>query len=186
MPIEKVLTIAGRGTVVTGNIEQGQIHAGDSVDIVGFADEPRTVVCTQVETFQEILDVGLAGDSVGCLLRGVDRDEVQRGQVLVASGSVLPHSEFQAEVYVLSREEGGRHTPFSNGYQPQFFFRTTSVTGLAEVENGDWAMPGDGVLLNVRLHKPVALTPGARFAIREGNRTVGSGIVTQIVDRQVR
>lgn len=180
MPVEKVLSIEGRGTVATGNIDQGSIRSGDSVDIVGFNEDPRTVVCTQVETFQEILDIAQAGDSVGCLLRGVNRDEIQRGQVLVATGSVAPRSNFEAEVYVLGKEEGGRHTPFFNGYQPQFFFRTTSVTGLAEVVDNDMAMPGDGVKLNVSLNKPVALTEGARFAIREGNRTVGSGVVTKI------
>jgi len=181
MPIENVFMISGRGTVVTGKIECGQVEAGDTVEIVGLADVPRKVVVTQVETFGQILDRGQAGDNVGCLLRGVGRDEVQRGQVLAAVGSITPHTEFEAEVYVLAKEEGGRHTPFFNGYTPQFFFRTTDVTGETEVlGNADMAMPGDGVKLGIHLQQPVALDDGSRFAIREGGRTVGSGVVTKV------
>jgi elongation factor Tu len=182
MPIENVFTIEGRGTVVTGKIERGMVRAGDTVDIVGLADEPRKVVVTQVETFGQVLDFGQAGDNVGCLLRGVARDEVQRGQVLAAAGSITPHVRFEAEVYVLTKEEGGRHTPFFDGYTPQFFFRTADVTGTAEVLGGvDMAMPGDGVKLGIRLGRPIALDDGARFAIREGGRTVGSGVVTKVL-----
>ena len=182
MPIENVFTITGRGTVVSGKIEQGVVRCGDSVDIVGAADQPRTVVVTQVETFGQIMDFAQAGDNVGCLLRGVARDEVQRGQVLAAKGSIAPHTEFEAEVYVLTKEEGGRHTPFFGGYTPQFFFRTTDVTGATEVlGDAEMAMPGDGVRLGVHLGRPVALADGARFAIREGGKTVGSGVVTKVV-----
>ena len=180
MPVENVLNIEGRGTVVTGHIEQGQIRAGETVDIVGIRDETKSVVCTQVETFQEILEVGQAGDSVGCLLRGISREDVDRGQVLVAPGTVQSKTEFLAEVYVLAKEEGGRHTPFFDGYQPQFFFRSTHVAGRTEIVEQDMAMPGDGVQLKVRLDKPIALVEGARFAIREGSRTIGSGVVTEI------
>ncbi len=182
MPIENVFTITGRGTVVSGKIEQGVVRCGDSVDIVGAADQPRTVVVTQVETFGQIMDFAQAGDNVGCLLRGVARDEVQRGQVLAAKGSIAPHTEFEAEVYVLTKEEGGRHAPFFGGYTPQFFFRTTDVTGATEVlGDAEMAMPGDGVRLGVHLGRPVALADGARFAIREGGKTVGSGVVTKVV-----
>ncbi|NLF68730.1 MAG: elongation factor Tu [Candidatus Anammoximicrobium sp.] len=182
MPIENVFTIEGRGTVVTGKIERGMVRGGDTVDIVGLADEPRKVVVTQVETFGQVLDFGQAGDNVGCLLRGVARDEVQRGQVLAAAGSITPHVRFEAEVYVLTKEEGGRHTPFFDGYTPQFFFRTADVTGTAEVLGGvDMAMPGDGVKLGIRLGRPIALDDGAHFAIREGGRTVGSGVVTKVL-----
>ena len=182
MPIENLFTITGRGTVVSGKIEQGVVRCGDSVDIVGAADQPRTVVVTQVETFGQIMDFAQAGDNVGCLLRGDARDEVQRGQVLAAKGSIAPHTEFEAEVYVLTKEEGGRHTPFFGGYTPQFFFRTTDVTGATEVlGDAEMAMPGDGVRLGVHLGRPVALADGARFAIREGGKTVGSGVVTKVV-----
>jgi elongation factor Tu len=182
MPIENVFTIEGRGTVVTGKIEQGMVRSGNSVDIVGLAGEPRTVVVTQVETFGQVLDVGRAGHNVGCLLRGVARDEVQRGQVLAAIGSITPITSFEAEVYVLTKEEGGRHTPFFNGYTPQFFFRTADVTGSTSVlGSADMAMPGDGVKLSVSLQSPVALSDGARFAIREGSKTVGSGVVTKVL-----
>jgi elongation factor Tu len=182
MPIENVFAITGRGTVVSGKIEQGVVRVGDSVDIVGIADRPRTVVVTQVETFGQMMDFAQAGDNVGCLLRGVARDEVRRGQVLAAKGSIAPHTEFEAEVYVLTKEEGGRHTPFFGGYTPQFFFRTTDVTGATEVlGDAEMAMPGDGVKLGVRLGRPVALADGARFAIREGGKTVGSGVVTKVV-----
>jgi elongation factor Tu len=182
MPIENVYSIEGRGTVVTGMIAQGILRAGDDVDIVGYATEPRTVRCTQVEMFHQLLDVAQAGDSPGCLLRNVEFDSVQRGQVLAAPGSIRPRAEFEAEVYVLSKNEGGRHTPFFTGYSPQFFFRTANVTGETHVlGEADMALPGDGVRLGVRLHKPVAIADGAHFAIREGNRTVGSGVVTRIV-----
>ncbi len=181
MPIENVFTIAGRGTVVTGKIEQGQVRAGDSVEIVGLAETPRQVVVTQVETFGRVLDVGQAGHNVGCLLRGVGRDEVERGQVLAAVGSITPHRNFEAEVYVLTKEEGGRHTPFFDGYTPQFFFRTADVTGSTSVlGDAEMAMPGDGVKLGISLQNPVALADGARFAIREGSKTVGSGVVTKV------
>ena len=183
MSIENVFSIEGRGTVVTGVVDQGRIAPGDSVDIVGLAAQPRTVVCTQLKTFQDVLESAEAGDNVGCLLRGVGRDEVDRGQVIVAPGSLAPHTRFESEVYVLDKGEGGRHTPFVNGYAPQFFFRTTDVTGEVNLLGGaEVAMPGDGIKLGVRLQKPIALDPGSRFAIREGNRTVGSGVVTCIVE----
>lgn len=181
MPVEGVFSIVGRGTVVTGKIEQGTVRAGTAVEIVGLAEEPRADVVTQVESFARILDEGQAGDNVGCLLRKTPRDAVKRGQVLVAAGSMTPHRKFEAEVYVLKKEEGGRHTPFFDGYTPQFFFRTTDVTGTACVLDGlDMAMPGDGVKLGVSLQRPIALADGDRFAIREGGRTVGSGIVTRV------
>ena len=183
MPIENVFSIEGRGTVVTGKIELGQVHAGDSVDIVGQGDEILTTVVTQVETFGRILDSASAGQNVGCLLRGINRDDVQRGQVLAKSGSLTPRNQIEAEVYVLKKEEGGRHTPFVSGYQPQFFFGTTDVTGAVDVLGDvDVAMPGDGVRLGVRLMRPVACEEGTRFAIREGNRTIGSGVVTKVID----
>ena len=183
MQIENVFSIEGRGTVVTGMIEQGQVHAGDSVDIVGRGHETRTVVCTQIESFNEILDAGIAGDNVGCLLRGVARDEVERGQVLAARGSLAARKLLETEVYVLGKEEGGRHTPFTSGYQPQFFFGTTDVTGkVTLLGDADVAMPGDGVRLSVELDRGVACQTGSRFAIREGNRTVGSGVVTKVID----
>ncbi len=181
MPIENVFTIPGRGTVVTGKIETGVVRAGDEVDIVGFDDRVRSVVVTQVETFKSVLEKGEAGENVGCLLRGVARDEVRRGQVLAARGSLAPHSEFEAEVYVLGKEEGGRHTPFVDGYMPQFFFRTTDVPGKTRLLDSEIAMPGDGVKLRVKLGQPIAIADGARFAIREGSRTVGSGVITQVV-----
>ncbi len=182
MPVENVFTIEGRGTVVTGKIERGMVRVGDTVEIVGLADQPRKVVVTQVETFGQEMDFGQAGDNVGCLLRGVARDEVQRGQVLAGPGSITPHTDFEAEVYVLTKDEGGRHTPFFDGYTPQFFFRTTDVTGTAEVLGDvDMAMPGDGVKLGIRLGRPIALDDGAHFAIREGGKTVGSGVVTKVV-----
>ena len=182
MPIENVFSIEGRGTVVTGVVDQGVIQPGDSVDVVGFASEPQTVVCTQLKTFTDVLDCAEAGDNVGCLLRGVGRDGVERGQVLAAAGSMAAHARFESEVYLLDREEGGRHTPFVNGYTPQFFFRTTDVTGeIALLGGAELAMPGDGIKLGVTLQKPIALDAGARFAIREGNRTVGSGVVTSVV-----
>ena len=181
MPIEGVFSIAGRGTVVTGKIEQGTVRAGDQLEIVGLADGLRADVVTQVEAFAEVLDVGKAGDNIGCLLRKTARDEVQRGQVLAAAGSITPHTRFEAEVYVLKKEEGGRHTPFMTGYTPQFFFRTTDVTGTAEVlGEAAMAMPGDGVKLSVVLGRPIALADGDRFAVREGGKTVGSGVVAKV------
>ena len=181
LPIENVFTIEGRGTVVTGKIETGTVRAGDEVDIVGFADRVRSVVVTQVEAFNRILDPGEAGQNVGCLLRGVARDEVRRGQVLAAKGTLVPQAEFEAEVYILGKDEGGRHTPFVDGYMPQFFFRTTDVPGTTRLLGAEVAMPGDGVKLRVQLGQPIALADGARFAIREGSRTVGSGVVTRIL-----
>lgn len=183
MPIEGVLSIEGRGTVVTGKIEQGSIRAGSAVEIVGLSEEPRKDVVTQVETFKRILDVGEAGENVGCLLRKTRYDEIKRGQVLAAAGSMTPRRGFEAEVYVLNKEEGGRHTPFFDGYTPQFFFRTANVTGTATVL-GDvaMAMPGDGVQLDVALQRPIAVAEGDRFAVREGGRTVGSGVVTKVTD----
>ena len=182
MPIENVFSIAGRGTVVTGKIEMGRIVKGTSVDIVGRGEEIRTVVCTQVESFGETLEEGLAGQNVGCLLRGVSRDEVQRGQVLAAAGCLTPRRQIEAEVYVLKKEEGGRHTAFASGYTPQFFFGVTDVPGTVQVlGDTDLALPGDGVNLRIELNTPIACEEGSRFAIREGSRTVGSGVVTRIV-----
>ena len=181
MPIEGVFSIGGRGTVVTGKIEQGVVRAGDAVQVVGLADEPRADVVTQVESFAQVLDCGRAGDNVGCLLRKTSRDDVRRGQVLAAAGSITPRRDFEAEVYVLKKEEGGRHTPFFDGYTPQFFFRTTNVTGSACVlGETDMAMPGDGIRLSVVLGQPIALAIGDRFAVREGGMTVGSGVVTKV------
>ncbi len=183
LPIEDVFGIKGRGTVVTGRVERGQVKSGDEVEIVGMARETRRVVVTGVEMFRKTLDVGLAGDNIGCLLRGVEREEVERGQVLAKPGSITPHTTFQATVYVLSKDEGGRHTPFFNGYRPQFYFRTTDVTGSVELPGGvEMVMPGDNTTLTVRLIVPVALEEGLRFAIREGGRTVGAGVVTQILE----
>jgi elongation factor Tu len=183
MPIEDVFGIKGRGTVVTGRIERGQIKVGESVEIVGMKNQGRTVVVTGVEMFNKQLDEGLAGDNVGCLLRGVERTEVERGQVLAKPGSIKPHKEFAAEVYVLSKEEGGRHTPFVNGYRPQFYIRTTDVTGEIGLPEGvQMVMPGDNITMNVKLIVAVALEEGSRFAIREGGRTVGAGVVVKILD----
>ncbi len=180
MPIEDVFGIKGRGTVVTGRIERGRVKTGEEIEIVGFGETRRTVV-TGVEMFQKTLDEGLAGDNVGCLLRGVDRDDIERGQVLAKPGSILPKTAFAAEVYVLSKEEGGRHTPFFNGYRPQFYIRTTDVTGsIALPEGVEMVMPGDNIRMDIELITPVALEDGLRFAIREGGRTVGAGVVTQI------
>lgn len=182
MPIEDVFGIKGRGTVVTGRIERGRIKPGDTVEIVGLR-ETRQVVVTGVEMFQKTLDEGVAGDNVGCLLRGVDRDEVERGQVLAAPKSITPHTKFMAEVYVLSKEEGGRHTPFFPGYRPQFYIRTTDVTGEIQLPEGvEMVMPGDNVQMRVELIQPVAIEAGLRFAIREGGRTVGAGVVTEIIE----
>ena len=182
MPIENVFSIPGRGTVVTGKIEQGMARAGDSIEILGLSAGTRTDVITQVESFGEVMELGKAGDNVGCLLRKTAHDQVEKGQVLAAKGSLTPHREFEAEVYVLKKEEGGRHTPFFDGYAPQFFFRTTNVTGSAVVLGGvQMAMPGDGVHLKVSLMQPVAISDGDRFAVREGGKTVGSGIVTKVI-----
>jgi len=180
LPIEDVFTISGRGTVVTGRIERGEIKVGQEVEIVGYKDTVKTVV-TGVEMFKKLLDSGQAGDNVGCLLRGVKRDEIERGQVLAKPGSIKPHKKFMAEVYVLKKEEGGRHTPFFKGYRPQFYFRTTDVTGICELPEGvEMVMPGDNVNLEVNLITPIAAEKGLHFAIREGGRTVGAGVVTEI------
>jgi elongation factor Tu len=183
MPVEDVFSITGRGTVATGRIEQGVIHTGDNVEIVGIHPETRRTVVTGVEMFRKILDEGQAGDNVGCLLRGVGRDEVERGQVLCQPGSITPHTKFKSQVYCLKKEEGGRHTPFFNGYRPQFYFRTTDVTGVANLPEGtEMVMPGDNVEMTVELIQPIAMDEGLRFAIREGGRTVGSGVVTAIIE----
>jgi len=180
MPIEDVFGIKGRGTVVTGRIERGIVKAGEEVEIVGFT-ETRKTVCTGVEMFRKTLDSGEAGDNVGCLLRGVEREDVERGQVLARPGSIKPHTKFEAEVYCLSKEEGGRHTPFFNGYRPQFYIRTTDVTGSIQLPEGvEMVMPGDNIKMTAELIMPVALEEGVRFAIREGGRTVGAGVLTSI------
>jgi elongation factor Tu len=182
MPVEDVFSITGRGTVATGRIEQGVVNTGDEVEIVGIKDTTKTVV-TGVEMFRKILDQGQAGDNVGCLLRGTKREEIERGQVLCKPGSITPHTKFKAEVYVLKKEEGGRHTPFFSGYRPQFYFRTTDVTGVANLPEGtEMVMPGDNVTMDVELIQPIAMDQGLRFAIREGGRTVGSGVVTEVVE----
>jgi elongation factor Tu len=181
MPVEDVFSIKGRGTVVTGRIERGQVKIGDEVEIVGLAEASRRVVVTGVEMFQKTLDAGQAGDNVGCLLRGVERADIERGQVLAKPGSIKPLTKFSAEVYVLSKEEGGRHTPFFPGYRPQFYIRTTDVTGAIELPEGvEMVMPGDNIQMGVELITPVAVETGLRFAIREGGRTVGSGVVTAV------
>ncbi len=181
MPVEDVFTITGRGTVVTGRIERGKVKVGEEVEIVGFGETRKTVV-TGVEMFRKLLDEGQAGDNAGLLLRGTKRDEVERGMVLAKPGSITPHTRFKAEVYILKKEEGGRHTPFFNGYRPQFYFRTTDVTGVATLPEGtEMVMPGDNINLEVELIAPIACESGLRFAIREGGRTVGAGVVTDIV-----
>jgi elongation factor Tu len=183
LPIEDVFGIKGRGTVVTGRVERGVVKIGDEMEIVGMKEETRKTVVTGVEMFQKTLDQGQAGDNLGCLLRGVERNDVERGQVLVKPGSVKPHTHFMAEVYVLSRDEGGRHTPFFNGYRPQFYIRTTDVTGAIKLPEGmEMVVPGDNVQMDVTLIVPVALEVGLRFAIREGGRTVGAGAVTKIME----
>ncbi len=180
MPIEDVFGIKGRGTVVTGRIERGTVHVGEEIEIVGIKESRKTTV-TGVEMFKKLLDAGEAGDNVGCLLRGVEREDVERGQVLAKSGSITPHRRFQGEVYVLSKEEGGRHTPFFNGYRPQFYMRTTDVTGTVTLPEGtEMVMPGDNVTVDIELITPVAVEDGLRFAIREGGRTVGAGVVTKV------
>ena len=182
MPIEDVFSISGRGTVVTGRIEKGKVVVGDEIEIVGIKATEKTTV-TGVEMFRKLLDSGEAGDNVGCLLRGTKKDEVERGQVLAAPGSITPHTKFSAEAYVLTKEEGGRHTPFFNGYRPQFYFRTTDVTGVCTLPEGtEMVMPGDTVQLAVDLITPIAMDDGLRFAIREGGRTVGAGVVTKITE----
>ena len=181
MPVEDVFSITGRGTVATGRIEQGVVNTGDNVEIVGISATTTSVV-TGVEMFRKILDQGQAGDNVGCLLRGTKREEIQRGQVLCKPGSITPHTRYKAEVYILKKEEGGRHTPFFTGYRPQFYFRTTDVTGVANLPEGtEMVMPGDNVTMEIELIQPIAMDQGLRFAIREGGRTVGSGVVTEVV-----
>ncbi len=183
MPIEDVFSITGRGTVVTGRIESGRIKVGDKVEIVGLRDEIKETVVTGVEMFRKILDEGMAGDNVGLLLRGIDKDEVERGMVVAAPGSITPHKVFEAEVYVLKKEEGGRHTPFFSGYRPQFYFRTTDVTGEVTLPEGvEMVMPGDNVRIKASLITPVAMSENLRFAIREGGKTVGAGVVTKIIE----
>ncbi len=183
MPVEDVFSITGRGTVATGRIETGKIHTGDELQLIGLGAEGRKTVCTGVEMFRKILDDGQAGDNVGLLLRGVDKNEIKRGQILAAPGTVTPHTRFKAEVYVLKKEEGGRHTPFHNKYRPQFYIRTLDVTGEITLEEGrEMVMPGDNVTVNVELIYPVAINIGLRFAIREGGRTVGAGQITEIND----
>ncbi len=183
MPVEDVFSITGRGTVATGRIERGTVKVGDSVSIVGMTDETRDVVVTGVEMFRKLLDQAIAGDNVGLLLRGVQRDEIERGQVLAKKGSIHPHTHFVGQVYVLKKEEGGRHTPFFDGYRPQFYFRTTDVTGSIKLPEGtEMVMPGDHIDMEVKLITPIAIEEGLRFAIREGGRTVGSGVVTSVIE----
>ncbi len=180
MPVEDVFTITGRGTVATGRVERGQIKMGDPVEIVGLAEESKKSVITGIEMFRKLLDYAEAGDNVGTLLRGIDKKEIERGQVLAKPGSIKPHTKFSGQVYVLSKDEGGRHTPFFNNYRPQFYFRTTDVTGVISLPDGvEMCMPGDNVVMNVELITPIAIEKGLRFAIREGGRTVGSGVVTE-------
>ena len=182
MPVEDVFSITGRGTVATGRVERGTVKVGDEVEIVGLSDEVRKTVVTGVEMFRKTLDMGQAGDNIGVLLRGIDKDEIERGHVLAKPGSITPHTKFTAEVYVLSKEEGGRHTPFFTGYRPQFYFRTTDVTGTAVLPEGvEMVMPGDNIRMTIELITPIAMEEGLRFAIREGGRTVGKGVVTSIL-----
>lgn len=182
MPVEDVFSITGRGTVATGRVERGTLKVGESVDIVGLTEESRTVVVTGIEMFRKVLEQAVAGDNIGALLRGVQRTEIERGQVLAKPGTITPHTKFEAEVYVLTKEEGGRHTPFFNGYRPQFYFRTTDVTGNIELPEGvEMVMPGDNARFTIELITPIAMEEGSRFAIREGGRTVGAGVVTKIL-----
>jgi elongation factor Tu len=182
MPIEDVFSISGRGTVVTGRVERGVINVGDEIEIVGIKDTQKTI-CTGVEMFRKLLDRGEAGDNIGALLRGVDREAVERGQVLCRPGSVTPHTKFEAEAYILTKDEGGRHTPFFANYRPQFYFRTTDVTGTVNLPSGtEMVMPGDNLKFEVELIAPIAMEEKLRFAIREGGRTVGSGVVSKILD----
>jgi len=181
MPVEDVMTITGRGTVATGRVERGQVKIGEDVEIVGLTEERRKVVCTGIEMFRKTLDYAEAGDNIGALLRGVQRNEIERGQVLAKPGSIMPHTKFRGQVYVLSKEEGGRHTPFFNNYRPQFYFRTTDVTGVVSLDGGvEMCMPGDNIEMDVELITPIAIEEGLRFAIREGGRTVGSGVVIKV------
>ena len=183
MPVEDVFSITGRGTVATGRVERGTIKVSDEVEIVGLTEEKRKVVVTGVEMFRKLLDQAVAGDNIGCLLRGVQRNEIERGQVLAQPGTIHPHTHFKGQVYVLKKEEGGRHTPFFNGYRPQFYFRTTDVTGDLQLPEGtEMCMPGDNVVMTIKLITPIAIEEGLRFAIREGGRTVGSGVVTEIIE----
>ena len=183
MPVEDVFSITGRGTVATGRVERGTLEVGDEVELVGLTDEKRKVVVTGVEMFKKTLDKAETGDNIGALLRGVQRDEIERGQVLAAIGTIKPHTKFKGQVYVLKKEEGGRHTPFFNGYRPQFYFRTTDVTGDLQLPEGtEMCMPGDNVVMDISLITPIAIEEGLRFAIREGGRTVGSGVVTEIIE----
>ncbi|MDO8685092.1 MAG: elongation factor Tu [Clostridiales bacterium] len=183
MPVEDVFSITGRGTVATGRVERGQIKVGEEVEIVGFQDLPRKTVVTGVEMFRKLLDQAVAGDNIGLLLRGIQRTDIERGQVLAKPGTIKPHTHFNGQVYVLTKEEGGRHTPFFNGYRPQFYFRTTDVTGVAELPGGiEMVMPGDHINMTIKLITPIAMDEGLRFAIREGGRTVGAGTVTSIIE----
>ena len=181
MPVEDVFTITGRGTVATGRVDRGALKVGDEVEIVGLKEDSRKTIVTGIEMFRKLLDSAQAGDNIGALLRGVERKDVERGQVLCKPGSIKPHTVFKAEVYVLTKEEGGRHTPFFNGYRPQFYFRTTDVTGVCQLPEGtEMVMPGDNVSMEVTLISPIAMEDGTRFAIREGGRTVGAGVVASI------
>jgi elongation factor Tu len=182
MSVEDVFSITGRGTVATGRIERGKVQTGETIEIVGLT-ETQSTVCTGVEMFRKVLDEGIAGDNVGVLMRGVEKDEVQRGHVLATPGTITPHTKAKAEVYVLSKDEGGRHTPFFTGYRPQFYFRTTDVTGVCDLPEGvEMVMPGDNLGVSISLGKPIAMERGQRFAIREGGRTIGAGRVTEIID----
>jgi elongation factor Tu len=182
MPVEDVFSIEGRGTVATGRVERGKVHVNDELELIGLYPQSKKTVCTGVEMFRKLLDEGIAGDNIGVLLRGLKKEEVERGQVLAKPGSITPHTKFMGEVYVLKKEEGGRHTPFFNGYRPQFYFRTTDVTGTAKLPDGvEMVMPGDNITINVELIQPIAMEEGLRFAIREGGRTVGAGIVSKII-----
>ncbi|HOJ76601.1 MAG TPA: elongation factor Tu [Bacillota bacterium] len=183
MPVEDVFTITGRGTVATGRVERGVVKVGDEVQIIGLSEEVKKTVITGVEMFRKLLDQAVAGDNIGVLLRGVERKDIERGQVLAKPGSITPHTKFEGEVYVLTKEEGGRHTPFFNGYRPQFYFRTTDVTGVANLPEGvEMVMPGDNIKMSIELITPIAMEEGLRFAIREGGRTVGAGVVTKIIE----
>ncbi|MFU0799793.1 MAG: Elongation factor Tu [Xylanivirga thermophila] len=183
MPVEDVFSITGRGTVATGRVERGMLHTSDTVEIVGLADAPKQTVVTGVEMFRKTLDEAVAGDNIGALLRGIQREDIERGQVLAKPGSIHPHTHFKAEVYVLTKEEGGRHTPFFNGYRPQFYLRTTDVTGVIDLPEGvEMVMPGDNITMTVKLITPIAIEEGLRFAIREGGRTVGAGVVASIIE----
>jgi elongation factor Tu len=183
MPVEDVFSITGRGTVATGRVERGQVKVGDVIEIIGLTEEPKSTTVTGVEMFRKLLDYAEAGDNIGALLRGVAREDIQRGQVLAKPGSITPHTKFKAEVYVLSKEEGGRHTPFFTNYRPQFYFRTTDVTGIVQLPEGvEMVMPGDNIEMNVELIAPIAIEEGTKFSIREGGRTVGAGVVATIVE----